>query len=231
MTTFALVHGAWGSGWHWASVPGELRAMGHEVVAPDLPCEEPAATFDHYAAVVLDALGDAGEDVVVVGYSLGGHTAPLVASRRPVRELVFVGAMLPEPGLSLMDQLARGDAQLRRDYLAGIEGPGAEGISRWVDFEVYHRTSCHDCPEPVARERFRRSRGQAVGPFTRPCSLASLPDVPMRYLLYTEDRIVDNDFWRSAVPERLGIAPQEFPGSHSPMAADGPALARVLAGH
>ena len=123
MTTFALIHGAWGSGWHWASVPAELRSMGHEVVAPDLPCEDPHATFDDYAEVVLGALSETrDDDLVVVGYSLGGHTAALVAARRPVRELVYVAAMLPEPGLSLNDQFRRGDRMLLPEYASGIEG-------------------------------------------------------------------------------------------------------------
>jgi len=205
--------------------------MGHAVVAPDLPCEDPEATFDDYAAVVVDALAGAGEDVVVVGYSLGGQTAPLVAARRPVRALVYVAAMVPEPQTSLGEQFARGERQLRPDYLAGIEGPGEEGVSRWVDFAVYHDTGCQDCSEAVARERFERSRGQAVGPFAHPCSLTAHPDLPTRAILYSEDRILNNDFWLKAVPDRLGIESEVLPGSHAPMAADGAALARRLASH
>jgi len=136
MTTFALIHGAWGSGWHWASVPAELRSMGHEVVAPDLPCEDPHATFDDYAEVVLGALSETrDDDLVVVGYSLGGHTAALVAARRPVRELVYVAAMLPEPGLSLNDQFRRGDRMLlcpstpRASRSPGRAGSAAGSIS------------------------------------------------------------------------------------------------------
>lgn len=228
MTTFALIHGAWGSAWHWASVPGELRALGHEVVAPDLPCDDPEATFDDYADVVLEALGQAPDDVVVVGFSLGGHTAPLVAARHPVRELVYVAAMLPEPGVSLADQFRRGDGMLLRDYASGIEGPDERGLSRWVDFEVYHRTGCHDCPEPVARERFERSRAQSVRPYATRCSLTEMPDVPTRYLMCGEDRLMDNAYWRVVVPDRLGSEPIEIPGSHSPMASRPGELARLL---
>lgn len=230
MTTFALVHGAWGSGWHWAGVPGELRRMGHEAVAPDLPCEDLDATFEDYAAVVAGALEDVpGDDVVVVGFSLGGHTAALVAARRPVRELVYVAAMVPEPGVSLNAQFARGDRILLRDYEAGVDGPDERGLSRWVDFDVYHRTTCHDCPEPVARERFERSRSQSTRPYQDPCPLTRQPDVPTRYVLCMEDRLMVNSFWRDAVRERLGTEPVELPGDHSPMASRPEALARLLA--
>jgi pimeloyl-ACP methyl ester carboxylesterase len=218
VTTFALIHGAWGSGWHWATIPERLRDIGHDVVAPDLPCEDPGATFDDYAQVVLDALSAArDDDVGVVGYSLGGHTAALVAARRPVRELIYLAAMIPEPGMSLNDQFARGDRMLFSDYIAGIEGPDEAGISRWVDFDVYHRTSCHDCEEPTARERFARSRGQSIRPYGSPCSLTTHPRVPTRYLLCTEDGLMNNEFWRPALHERLDVEIVAIPGSHSPM--------------
>jgi pimeloyl-ACP methyl ester carboxylesterase len=230
MAMFALVHGAWGSGWHWGRVPAALRALGHEVVAPDLPCEDPGATFDDYAAVVLDALKDVdGEDVVVVGYSMGGNTAPLVAARRPVRELVYLAAIVPEPGMSLNDQIGRGDAMLRPEWMAGVELAEDRRSSRWVDFDVYHRVSCHDCEEPVARERFDRSRSQSNVPYGVPCSLTEPPDVPTRFVLCTEDRLLDNSFWHEAIPSRHGAQPVEMRASHAPMASRPEELARVLA--
>lgn len=229
MTTFALIHGAWGSGWHWATVPERLRALGHEVVAPDLPCEDATATFDDYAAVVLSALsGCPDDDVVVVGFSLGGHTAPLVAARRPVRGLVYVAAMVPEPGVSLLAQFQRGDRMLRREYEAGVEGPDEHGLSRWVDGDVYHRTACHDCDESVSRERFARSRPQAVGAYVPPCSLERHPDRPTRYVFCTEDRLLANDFWRTAVAERLDADVREIATGHSPMASQPGRLVSLL---
>ena len=229
MTTFALIHGSWGSGWHWASVPARLRELGHEAVAPDLPCEDPAATFDDYAQVVLDALRDTpGGDVVVVGFSLGGLAAALVAARRPVRELVYLAAVVPEPGMSLHDQIRRGDRMFLPKYLEGITRPDANGISRWVDFGVYHDIACHDCDEPVARERFDRSRGQATGAYVHPCSLDAQPDVPTRYALCAEDRLMDNGFWEPLVRRQVDPEPAVLPGSHSPMASRPEELVRLL---
>jgi len=54
---------------------------------------------------VTEAIGDPSDDVVLVGHSLGGLTIPLVAERRPVARLVFLSALLPVPGRSLIDQL------------------------------------------------------------------------------------------------------------------------------
>ena len=49
MATFALIHGAGDVGWYWHLVERELRDRGHEVVAPDLPIDNDAATFSDYA--------------------------------------------------------------------------------------------------------------------------------------------------------------------------------------
>ena len=97
MATFALIHGGGDVGWYWHLVEQELRAEGHEAVAPDLPCDDDAAGLCEYTDTVIDAVGDR-RDLVVVGQSYGGFTAPLVADRLPVDMLVLVAGMVPAPG-------------------------------------------------------------------------------------------------------------------------------------
>src|SRR5262245_61258780 len=82
MATYALIHGAGDVGWYWHLVAAELRARGHDVVAPDLPCEDPSAGLSDYADVVLEAVARRG-DLVVVAQSFGGYTAPIVCARAP----------------------------------------------------------------------------------------------------------------------------------------------------
>src|SRR4029077_15910029 len=80
MATFALVHGAWHGGWCWDRLIPALEARGHHAVAVDLPTEDWSAGCAEYAAIALDALRGADEDVVVVGHSLAGLTIPLIAT-------------------------------------------------------------------------------------------------------------------------------------------------------
>src|SRR6266545_6904236 len=68
MTTFALIHGGGDVGWYWHLVERELRAGGHESVAPDLPCNDDSAGLSEYADTVVEAIG-ARDDVVVVAQS------------------------------------------------------------------------------------------------------------------------------------------------------------------
>ena len=62
MTTFALVHGAWHGGWAFDPVAEHLRAAGHGVVAPDLPCEDQEAG----AAVEIGRIAGAGHKTVLL---------------------------------------------------------------------------------------------------------------------------------------------------------------------
>ena len=84
MSTFVLIHGGGDVGWSWHRVEAELRARGHDVVAPDLPGDDESLQLSDYADAVVAAVGDRRE-LIVVGHSFGGFTAPLVAARLPVR--------------------------------------------------------------------------------------------------------------------------------------------------
>src|SRR5919106_6112531 len=82
MATYALIHGAGDVGWYWHLVEAELRERGHDVVAPDLPCDDDSAGLPEYADTALDAIGDR-KGLAVVGQSFGCFTATLVCDRVP----------------------------------------------------------------------------------------------------------------------------------------------------
>src|SRR6202023_1528004 len=94
---FVLIPGAGGAAWYWHRVVPELEARGHEAVAVDLPGADESAGLPEYAEAVVAAIGGR-RDVVVVGQSLGGFTAPVACARTRVRLLVLVNPMIPRPG-------------------------------------------------------------------------------------------------------------------------------------
>src|SRR5689334_25243588 len=97
MATYVLIPGAGSDPWYWHLVTPQLQERGHDVVAVDLPCGDDAADLGTYTDVVVDAIGDR-RDLVLVAQSMGGFTAPLVCERVPVELLVLVAAMVPVVG-------------------------------------------------------------------------------------------------------------------------------------
>jgi pimeloyl-ACP methyl ester carboxylesterase len=207
MTTYALIHGA-GDSSYWHLVVPELRARGHEVVAPDLPSDNAAGLSD-YAETVVSAIGDR-DDIVVVAQSLGGFTAPLVCSRIPARLLVMLAAMIPSPGESVAEWWGNtGAEQARRE--------ADERAGRWSEeFDVL-ASFFHDVPEDVTAEAMsREQRNESDTAWNEPWPLDAWPDVPTRFLLCRDDRFFPASFMRRVVRERLGITPDEMDGGHLP---------------
>src|SRR5215813_6587420 len=97
MSTFVLIPGAGGAAWFWHRVVPLIEQAGHEAIAVDLPGDDESAGLPQYADLVVDAAGG-HDDVVLVGMSLGGFTAPMAAERLPTARCVLVNAMIPVPG-------------------------------------------------------------------------------------------------------------------------------------
>jgi pimeloyl-ACP methyl ester carboxylesterase len=191
VATYVLIHGGGSSGWDWHLVAPELERRGHEVVAPDLPTEDEAAGLWDYADSVVEAVGNRG-NLVVVGYSLGGFTAPLVCARVPADLLVLLAAMIPAPGETATEWWSN----------TRYEDSGEE--------DVFY----HDVAPELAAEATRRERGQTEKAMVEPWPLDAWPDVPTRVLLCRDDRMFTPDFQRRVARERLGIEPDEIDGGH-----------------
>ena len=95
-----LIPGAGGQAWVWHLVEADLRQRGHDAFAVDLPAADEGKGLPAYADAVVAAIGDRdpGSPVAVAAYSLGAFTAPLVWQRVRVRQVIFVNAMIPQPG-------------------------------------------------------------------------------------------------------------------------------------
>lgn len=194
MTRFLLVPGAGGDAWYWHRLVPELVARGHTATAVELPADDPSAGLARYADAVVEAWHGNG-DVVVVGQSLGGFTAPLVCDRLPVRELVLVNAMIPRP---------------RETAGAWWDATGHEMP---IDFDpVTH--FFHDVPADVRAEALAGGKEQREGPFADPWPRDEWPDVATRVVVGTDDRFFTADFQRRVALDRLGIAPELTPGGH-----------------
>jgi pimeloyl-ACP methyl ester carboxylesterase len=222
MSTFALIHGAGDGGWYWHLVEAELQALGHTTCAPDLPSDDAAATLTDYAEVVTDAIAGATDQVIVVGQSFGGFTAPLVVDRLSADRLVFVAGMVPRPGETPDEWWANtgyADAVRAR---AAVDG----GLTGNPD---PHVCFFHDVPAHLAQEEMRRERNHpSPAACSQPWPLEALPQVPTKFVLCTEDRFFPAPLMRRVAKDRLGIVSDELSSGHCPALSRPRDLAAIL---
>ena len=218
MATFALVHGSWHGGWCWNVLVAELARRGHRSVAPDLPYDDPTATWDTYAQVMTDALSEV-DDPVLVGHSGGAFTIPLVALRRSVKLLVYLcpstPVATPPPDLPPSLQEGAWDA-VKTDEL---------GRSWWQPDDAVRGMYRHLDPALArwAAERLRPDADPGPYPLEAPPSLRSV------YIYAAEDEFFTPESRRWAARNIFGVEPIEMAGGHFPMLERPSELAALLA--
>ena len=209
MATFALIHGGGSSAWDWHLVGPELEALGHTAVAMDLPTESPTATLDDYADAVVTAVGDR-QEVIVVGHSLGGYTAPIAAERLAASGLVFLSAMIPQPGETFGDWWTN-------------TGHNKEAVSEDPSVSFFNGVSDDLADEALLHERDQQGAWMNGGwPGRLPASM------PTAAILSLDDQFFPAGFMRRQVRDRLGVEPIEIPGGHYAAISEPVAVARAL---
>jgi pimeloyl-ACP methyl ester carboxylesterase len=220
VSTFGLVHGGGFGAWCWERLIPELEARGHPAATVDLAPEDQSAGAAHCAAVVTRAFAGIDE-LVLVGHSIAGLIIPLVATQRPLERLVFLHALLPRPGQSVVDQLGTEPEMFDPEMFAAP-------APFWEDEAVATRFLLHDCPPEIARAAFRRLRPEPGVLGSEVSPLATWPDVPSAYILCRDDRTATPAWARRAARERLGVEPIELPGGHCPFLSRPGQLAEAL---
>ncbi len=204
MSTFVLLPGAGGSAWYWSRVVPLLADAGHEAIAVDLPGHDQSAGLAEYAQIVVDAVGDR-RDVVVVAQSLGGFTAALVVRHVRAESLIFVNAMIPVPGETPGHWWDNTGAVQAAAAAAEAGGYGD------FDLATYF---LHDIAPEIAAEGEVHQRPETDAAFASVCDFPGWPAIPTRVLSGAQDRFFPVEFQRTLARERLGIDADVLPGGH-----------------
>ena len=205
LRTYVLIPGAGGAAWYWNRVVPLLQEAGHEAIAVDLPGDDERAGLPEYARLVVDAIGDR-DDVVIVAQSLGGFTAPLVAAKVPVGGLVLVNAMIPVPGETPGAWWDNTGSVQARSAAAERGGYGTE-----FDEVAYF---LHDVPPQIAAAGAQHQRPEAAAVFGSACDFGAWPPVPIRVVAGADDRFFPVEFQRTLARDRLGREADVLPGGH-----------------
>jgi pimeloyl-ACP methyl ester carboxylesterase len=219
MARFVLVPGAGGMASYWCCVAPVIRSAGHEPIAVDLPGDDRRAGLADYADIVVRAIGER-DDVVLVAQSLAGFTAPLVCSRAPVRMVVFVNAMIPKP-----EETAGAWWGATGAVEARIQAAARRGYSAEFDVQTYF---LHDVPQDVLRAGPQLPREEAETVFGEPCRFERWPAIPLHVLAGRDDRFFPIEFQRRVARERLEREVEELPGGHLVALSNSAGLAERL---
>ena len=164
-TTVVMIHGFTGSKENWYPLARELRGR-YRLVIPDLPGwgaseRKPDADYGYAAqaarvAALIRAVSP-GEPVVLLGHSMGGGIAALVAARYP--QLVSRVGLFDAAGVRFADN------QFGIDVLAG-RNPFAvdDGVSlqRYLDVLFHDKSKAPSIPWPASVGFIRHRRADAA---------------------------------------------------------------------
>jgi Alpha/beta hydrolase family len=173
MAVVAVVHGSMAGPTAYTRLAKELDCRGHRALV-ELPVDRPELTGTDYARMVAEQLdaalaedGTQHEPVVVVAHSASGLLLPLVPSFRPVTHLVYLAAGVPQPGMTLDEQLAAEPDMLN---------PAWVGVDPFQDHQAARRFLFHDCDEPTARWAIAtQTPWYPEGLYLERCPLAAFP--------------------------------------------------------
>ena len=234
MTTFVLIHGAFGGGWNWDLVREPIKQAGHEVVTPDLPSQgndqTPLSeiTLDSYRDRVIEVLDRQAEPVVLAGHSLAGISISQAAEYRPdkIKVLVYVAAFLlpngssprhfwgkqsiPSPVVSHCDVSEDGIITFRKEHLA----------------DIIYNTS----PAAAVEKAGRLQRPMARKPLGTPLQLSAenFGRVPRVYFEALEDKAIPIEYQRRMLRAMPCEKVVTFATDHVPMASAPRQLTREL---
>jgi pimeloyl-ACP methyl ester carboxylesterase len=220
--TLLLVHGSWHGPWCWQKLAPELdrRSIPWRTVALPSVGTDPATLGGMVddARAIEAAVAQVDGDVVVLAHSYGGVPVTQAQLGRKVKQLIYLGAFMPDMGQSLVDLLPPGPLP----PFVHDNGNGTTSVEPALAIATFY-ADCDATTAAWAVSQLRRHNGICnVTPVTH----VSWRELPSTYML------LDTDFACPTVSQRQ-LAPQagrtiEMIGSHSPFLAKPATLASVL---
>jgi len=233
MATIVLIHGAYQGGWIWQPTAKILREAGHTVYAPTLEgCADrrhqlrPGITTETHADEVANLLFyEDINDAIMVGTSSGGMVAAKTAelAKDRIARLVFVDALVPQPGESTKDIVQRSPHADPYEMTEFARGPTRVDLATRLFGEL------HGAQKDWALERATphpNGLSDVTATELEGFWNATWPDSTVIYCVNSENPPEPH---QRATADRLEAVWIEMPAGHYPMLTHGEELAGLLA--
>jgi pimeloyl-ACP methyl ester carboxylesterase len=226
MSTYVLVHGAWGGSFGWRKVRPLLQGAGHSVFTPSLTglgervhLATPEVNLSTHVQDVANAIWyEDLSDIILVGHSYGGMVVTGVADRLSeggrIRHLVYLDAFLPADGQSLYD-LGGGGSRQSTDWrvppLQPNEDPNDPEAAWYAERRVHH-------PRATLEEKVRLTAPLESRPFSLTYIVATGRPDPGPVFDRTAEALRGNPRWTV----------REIAGGHGMIRTNPDGLVRLL---
>ncbi|QYM91598.1 alpha/beta fold hydrolase [Dickeya zeae] len=212
-----LVHGALMDGSSWSPVITRLQKMGYHVTAVQNHLVSLADDVSSTERVLKRQDGD----VLLVGHSWGGVVITQAGNAANVKGLVYLTAMAPDSGESMLDLLKRLNAPMN-----GVS-PDADGLI-WMDnVEQFHQFMAADVPLRKVRELIATQQPIAAASMAEKVQHAAWHDKPSWYLQATDDKAIVPAV-QQTMAQQLGAKITPVRSSHMVMISHPEAVADLI---
>jgi pimeloyl-ACP methyl ester carboxylesterase len=222
-STLLLVHGAWMGPWQWDFLTPELDRHGIPFTRVALPsCGPeggPLGSLQDDAAAIEAAARDAGSDVTVVAHSYAGVPTTQAVFGPSVRQIIYLGAFMPDDGRSLVSYLPPGEFP---PFVRMRDDGATELVKELVPVYL-----CNECAPERTDWLLERLVLQGAGAVVTPIDRASWRACPSTYIVLTGDRAIPTELQRMYAAQAQ--ASMELASDHMPMLSHPAALADTLA--
>src|SRR3954465_12313963 len=209
--TIVLVHGAFAESASWDGVIDPLVAEGHRVVAASNPLRGLASDAQSVSDLVRTIEGP----VVLVAHSYGGAVISNVdRDAGDIAGLVYVNGFAPEPGENCFGLAAMFPGSMLGEETARPVSRSDGTTDLYVAPESFHDVFCQDVPAAQAARMATTQRPATQEALVEPSGERPVwKDVPARFLIGEEDRIIPCDLQRYMAKRARARRILEIPGA------------------
>lgn len=236
MSVFLFIHGSYHGAWCWEKVKALLEKKGNIIFALDLPghgkdqTSRSIVTMDLYVRRVAEFIDEKNlRDFILVGHSMGGIVASLIAEKFPnrIKKLVFIAGMILDNNESLLDLIPE---SRRIQYLETAAKRADKSIP--VNPGLVRDYFLNDCNDEAAISMvLAKLTPQPIASDAQKIRLTTFKelDIPTTYIFCSRDKAIPAESFKKffvRLPPNHKIVTIE--SGHEPMITHSSELANLL---